>query len=206
MAWGIRALTWVSVAVVFRAFFVPWALIDLREPALLRQARETVEGQGVLDDLTKRIGKVTAQIRRGTETVAGELSLSDIPHEVSGMQIPQMANQQNAQVAMALVELLTNQRQHVGAKSYAVYLVPGLALLCGGLLTVLGTRRAVSLGVAGLCAVIAGAGFWKLLTTNTQARFLAITIGPGLWQSLWGYAGLAAAALLSAARGRRLAP
>ena len=203
MVWGVRALTWVSVAVVLRAFFVPWALIDLREPALLRQVRETVEGQGLLDGLTKRIGKVTAEIRRGAETVTGELRVSDIPHEVSGVQIPQMANQNNAHVAIALAELLTNERQHLGAKSYAVYFVPGLALLCALLLTFRGGTAAAALGVAGLCAAIAGAGFWKLLTTNTQALFIAITIGPGLWQSLWGYAGLAAAALLSAARGRR---
>ena len=203
LGWGIRALTWVSVAVVLRAFFLPWAMIDLREPALVRQVRETVEGQGLLDGLTQRIGKVTAEIRRGAETVTGELSLSDIPSEVSGVQIPQMANQENAQVAMALVELLTNERQHLGATSYAVYLVPGLALLCGALLTCLGGADAVAIGVAGLCAGIAGVGFWKLLTTNTQAIFIAITIGPGLWQSLWGYAGLAAAALLSAVRATR---
>lgn len=206
--WGIRALTWVSVAVVLRAFFLPWAMIDLREPSLVRQVRETVEGQGLLDGLAQRIGTVTAEIRRGADTVTGELNLSDIPHEVSGAQIPQMANQENAQVAMALAELLTNARQHLGANSYAVYLMPGLALLCGALLTCLGGAAAVALGVAGLCAGIASVGFWKLLTTNTDTLFIAITIGPGLWQSLWGYAGLAAAALLSlawAARGRRSA-
>lgn len=208
MAWGLRALAWVSVAVVLRAFFLPWAMIDLREPSLVRQVRETVEGQGLLDGLSQRIGKVTAEIRRGAETVTGELRVSDIPREVSGVQIPQMANQKNAHVAMALVEMLTQKRQHIGAKSYAVYLVPGLALLCGALLTCLGGAAAVALGVAGLCAAIAGVGFWKLLTTNTSTLFVAITIGPGLWQSLWGYAGLAAAALLSvawAAQGRRSA-
>jgi len=199
MVWGIRALAWVSVAVVLRAFFLPWAMIDVREPSLVRQVRETVEGQGLLDGLAQRIGKVTAEIRRGAETVTGELRVSDIPREVSGVQIPQMANQKNAQVAMALVELLTNERQHLGAKSYTVYLVPGVALLCALLLTVRGEAAVVALGVAGLCAAIAGVGFWKLLTTNTSTLFIAITIGPGLWQSLWGYAGLAAAALLSVA-------
>lgn len=204
MGWVIRALTWVSVAVVLRAFFLPWATIDLEEPGLVQQARETLEGHGLLEGLTKRIGTVAVEIRRGAETVTGELpSLSDIPRQVSGAQIPQLANQDNAQVAIALLELLANERQHIGAKSYAVYLVPSLALLCGLLLTVLGGTAAVALGVAGLCAGIAGVGFWKLLTTNTQTLFIAITIGPGLWLSLWAYVGLAVSALLFAAKGRR---
>jgi hypothetical protein len=71
-------------------------------------------------------------------------------------------------------------------------------------LTVLGTRRAVAIGAAVVCGLIAGLGFWKLLTTNTQALFIAITIGPGLWLSLWGYVGLAlAAAALSVVKPAR---
>ena len=82
-------------------------------------------------------------------------------------------------------------------KSSAVYLVPGIAFVCGLVVTCLGRQRTVSFVVAGLCAVIAGVGFWKLLTTNTQTLLVAITIGPGLWLSLWAYVGLAAAAALT---------
>ena len=199
-----QLVTWASVTAVVAAFFLPWARIDLREPELLRQTRQAAEERGVLGDLMGKVGKVTAEIRRGAETVTGELpSLADIPEQVSGVQIPQMANQENAQVALALLELLTNTRQHVGLKSYAVYLVPGLAILCGVLLTVLGRVRAALLGIAALCALVAGVGFWKLLTTNTSTRFIAITIGPGLWLSLWGYVGLCVAALGAAASVRR---
>lgn len=200
----VHLLTWASVAAVIVAFFLPWARIDLREPELLRQARRTAEGHGLLSGLMDKVGKVTVEIRRGAETVTGELSsLADIPKQASGAQIPQMANQENAKVAIALMELLTNTRQHLGAKSYAVYLVPGLSFLCGVLLTVQGTRRAVALGVAALCAIVAGVGFWKLLTTNTSALLIAVTIGPGLWLSLWGYVGLALAALGAAVQTRR---
>lgn len=196
-------VTWASVAAIVVAFFLPWARIDLREPELLGKVRRTAEEQGLLGGLMGQVGKITVEVRRGAETVTGELpSLADIPKQVSGVQIPQMANQENAQVALALMELLTNTRQHVGLKSYAVYLLPGLAILCGALLTVLGRVRAAALGVAALCAVVAGAGFWKLLTTNTSTLFIAITIGPGLWLSLWGYVGLAAAALVAAAARR----
>ena len=191
-------LAWLCVAATAVGFVRPWARIDLREPGLVKQVRGAVPASDTLSGLTKDLGKITATIRRGAETVTGELpSLSDIPKEISGIQIPQMVNQKNAQTAIALMELLTNERQQLGLKSYAVYLLPGIALLCGLLLTFVGWPRFVPWAVAGLCALIAGVGFWKLLTTNLSSLMIAITIGPGLWLSLWAYVGLAAAAVLT---------
>ncbi len=195
---GVWLLGWVSVAAAIAGFYQPWAMIDLREPGVVKRVRETIPLQDTMKGLTKDLKRITVKIRRGAETITGELPLSmNIPKQVSGAQIPQMANQKNAQVALAVIELLTNTRQHIGLKSYAVYLVPGLALLCGLLLTFMGHRPSVAWVVALLCAGIAGVGFWKLLTTNTRTLFVAITIGRGLWLSLWAYAGLAVAAALS---------
>ncbi len=191
----LTALVWVSVAGTVVGFCWPWAMIDVREPTLVKQLRETTPLSDTIGGFTKDLGRIAVNIRRGAETIAGDLpTLSDIPKQVSGAQIPQMANQQNAQVAIALLELLSRTRQQIGLKSYAVYLVPGIAILCGVLLTFLGGRLVVAIGISLLCAGIAGVGFWKLLTTNTQALFVAITIGRGLWLSLWGYVGLAVAA------------
>ena len=190
-------LAWLGVSATVIGFFLPWARIDLREPGLARQLHQTLQEQGVVDKLMQKLGRVAVTVRRGTETITGDLpTLADIPKQVSGFRIPQMANAQHAQVAMALFELLTQKRQSIGVKSYAVYLLPGLALLCGVLLTVLGNRAPVALGLSLLCAAVAGAGFWKLLTTNTKTLFIAITIGEGLWLSLWGYVGLALSGLL----------
>ena len=192
----IAAFVWLSVAVAVVSFFLPWAKIDVREPGLSRQMRQTVQAQGLLKGLTEKLGRVTVQVRRGAKTISGELpTLSDIPHHVSGRQIPQLANQKNAQVVTALFEMVTNTRQDIGLNSYAVYLVPGLAVVFGLLLTFAGMRP-VALVVAAASAAVAAAGFWKLLTTNTQALFVAITIGPGLWLSLWAYVALSLSALL----------
>ena len=60
-------------------------------------------------------------------------------------------------------------------------------------------------GVAIVCAAVAGVGFWKLLTTNTQSLMVAITIGPGLWLSLWAYVGVACAAGVSGILGMKRA-
>ena len=190
-------LGWVSASVTVLAFFLPWAHIDLREPSAVKQFRGAIPEPDLVSGLMKKVGRVTMEVRRGTETITGDLpSLKDIPKQVSGVQIPQMANQKNAKVAMALVELLTNTRHDVGAQSYAVYLVPGLALLGALFVTVLAGSPVVPIGVALLSLTIAGTGFWKLLTTNTSTLFIAVTIGSGLWLSLWSYVGLALAALL----------
>ena len=189
-------MAWVSVGAVVVGFFLPWAMIDVHEPSLVKQLRTATPLHETLGGFTKDVGRIAVKIRRGAETITGDLpSLSDIPKQVSGFQVPQVANQEHAQVAMALIELFTQQRQHLGGKSYLVYLLPGLALVCGLLVTFLGARLPVTMSVGILCAAIAGFGFWKLLTTNMQTLFVAITIGRGLWLSLWGYAGLALAAV-----------
>ena len=201
---AVLVLTWACVAVAGVAFFLPWASIDVTAPGALARLRETAPLRGSVGGLTKELGRVVVKIRRGAETITGDLpTLADIPKQVSGAQIPGLANQQHAQVAIALFELMTSSRQQIGLKSYAVYLVPGIALLCGLLLTFIGSRLSIALGVAMFCAVVAGVGFWKLLTVDTRALFIAITIGPGLWLSLWAYVGLGATAGLQALIGGR---
>ncbi|MBI4355423.1 MAG: hypothetical protein HY597_03090 [Candidatus Omnitrophica bacterium] len=210
-------LVWVSVAGAVVGFVLPWAHVDVRSPEALRQITSTVQSlpgsERVTGGISKLFGAAKSGVKKVTSTVNqtlppseqqrldkayAKLKAAGVPTSVSGLQIPQMANAKNAKVAMALLEMFTRDPQQIGAKSYAVYVLPGLALLCGLLLTVLGGRRPVALGVAVLCATVAGGGFWKLLTTNTSSLFIAITIGMGLWLSLWAYAGLAVAGLLGA--------
>ena len=210
-------LVWAGAGATVAGFVLPWAHLDMREPSVMKQVRglanvqQPAAVQGVTDTAKKgiqkglsQLGRVTATIRRGAETVTGDLpTMSDIPDHISGIQIPQLANQSNAKVAMAVMEMLMNERQHIGAKSYLVYVLPGLALLCALLVTALGSALAVSLGTALLAAAVAGVGFWKLTTTDTTALFIAITIGEGLWMSLWGYVAIAAGGLLTALARRK---
>lgn len=199
------AVAWLSVAGALVGFYQPWAMLDLREPALAKQLKDTAGLRAAMSGLEERLGRITVTIRRGAETIVGDLpSLADIPTEVSGAEIPRMIREERAQLALALAEIFTNARYHLGLKSHAVYLVPGVALLCGALLTLLGRRRPpIAWGVALFCGGISGAGFWALLTMKTHTHLVAITVGRGLWLSCWAYAGLAAAAVLFTIDGRR---
>ena len=206
MKWRIAVLglVWIAVVLAILGFFLPWAQIDAREPSVLKQLRGAMPLQKTVSGLTQDVSRIVVKVRRGTEVVTGRLpSLSDIPRQVSGFQIPQMANQEQAKVAIALFELVTNERQDLGVKSYAVYAVPGLIVLCALLLTLWARPVAIAVTSALVCAAVAGIGFWKLLTVNTQTLFVAITIGPGLWLSLWAYVALAIASTLDALRRRR---
>ncbi len=189
-------LAWGSLAAAGVGFFLPWVRVDIREPALVQQAREGgVLGEAV-SGLTRDVNRIALTIRRGAETLVGELPApSDLPRQLSGFQIPQLLNQQETKTVLAVAEALTGRRYDLGRRSYAVYLVPGLALLCGVLLTWRGRLVVVAVGVAVLCAGIAGAGFWRALTLKTATPLAAISIGPGVWWSLWAYVGLAVAAL-----------
>ena len=200
---GVLACAWASIAAILVAFFLPWVELEVREPTLLQQVRHAVPGQQLLGQVTKQLGRVTAEVRRGAEVVVGELpSLSDIPRTISGAQVPQLANQPKMQTLIALTAIVSRDAEQVGAKSYAVYALPGVALLCGILLTLAG-RRPVTVAVALVCAAIAGIGARTLLTTSLPHEIVTVTLGRGLYVSLGGYAVLATSAVLLALISKR---
>src|SRR3989338_7842304 len=98
MRMAILGMAWASVAATGIGFVMPWARIDLHEPTLVKQVRGNLPASDTLSGLTKDLGRITATIRRGAQTITGDLpTLADIPKEVSGIQVPQLANQKNAQ-------------------------------------------------------------------------------------------------------------
>lgn len=195
---GVLGVLWAGVVIALVGFVLPWASVDLKSPKLPQQLQDVADAtplSDVLGKLTKGVGRVVVQVKRGAETVTGELpDLSNIPKEVRGVDIPYLANRPDAHVVLALAELLTGQRE-LGAKSYAVYLLPGLALLCGILLTIAPRLRALCLALGVICLAVAIGGYWKVTTTKLDNLLVAITIGKGLWLSLWGYALVGASAL-----------
>lgn len=179
-------VVWAGALATVAGFIMPWAFLDVSGSKL----GSTLRKAGLSDEL----GHITATVRRGTREIAGRLpSVSSMPTIVSGIQIPQMANQEDAQLALAVMEMLTGKHEHLGAKSYAVYLLPGIALLGAAVVTLVATAPAAA-AVAGACAAVAAVAFWKLTTTPMDTLFVAAKIGPGLWLSVTGYAVLAAAA------------
>ena len=182
-------LVWLSVAASVFGFFLPWIHLDLRESKLADVLRQMSE------HTAPSSGRITATLRVGGRTITGTLpTAADLPRQVTGAQMPSLVHRQDAQTAVAIIELLTNRRWGVGARSYAVYLVPGVALLGGLLLLWRRTGRAVALSLAAVYGGSALIGCWKLLTLDARALPITVTVGLGLWLCLAGYVGLAVAA------------
>lgn len=175
-----RHVMWGSAAMIVIGFFMPWAALDIRATSFEKDVSK--HARHSLGNLFHTSGsREPSWIRHRS----GHLPV--IPTRVSGAQIPEMANRKNVKVATSLIELFTKQHQNVGPMSYAVYLLPGIAIILAALMTWVGHHRLVAIPVALLCAGISGAGLWTLLTTNTKAAF-AIRIEWGLWASLVAYA------------------
>jgi hypothetical protein len=195
MSRAVTGLIWAGVLAALIGFFLPWVRIDVHHAALLgtRSSEDPLNG-------------ITLTIRQGVRSVTGALPTAhDVPRQVSGAQIPQLVGSQQAQLAIAVMELVSAQPQHLRLKSYAVYLLPGGALLCGGLLAWSARSRAVAAMVAAVCAGAAALGLWKLLTMETQTCLGAISSGEGLWLSLGAYVGLSLAGMVRAASVGRVA-
>lgn len=175
---------WAAAVVAIAAFFMPWATMDIRTKEL-----EKTVGSGFKRALGKsfRSHGEPSWIKKKSNTPI-------IPTRVSGFQIPILANRRNVKVVTNLAKIFTKKDEQLGLKSWAVYLVPGLAVLFAWLISTYGKKKSVALIVALLSAAVAGVGFWELLTTNTRASF-AVDIGSGLWLSLEAYAVLSAIAL-----------
>lgn len=186
MRLSLNTLVWLCVAAALIGFVSPWAKLDIRETHL---------EQSIVVHARKSLGKTFGAGARTAPKKPAKV-LPVIPTRVTGAQIPELANRKNVRVVSQLVELFTTERQDIGWKSYAVYLVPGIALLCGILLTSQGEKRPVLIGTAALCLGIGGGGVWKLLATHAAAQF-GIRIEWGLWLSLVAYLGLACAAVVS---------
>lgn len=197
----LAVIVWLGVGLAVVGFCLPWARIDVRATGVLTRLQGAASRDDLFGGIADRLGRVTVTVRRGGEAVTGDLGfLSELPRQVSGAQIPRLANQEQVKAAMALFEVFGVAPARLGLRSYAVYGVPAAALLCGLLLIVAGDRAAVAWGVAAGCAAAAGVGWWKLITLKADAAPIAVTIGSGLWLSVWAYALLAVAASLCALR------
>jgi hypothetical protein len=176
------------VFAVLAGFFLPWVALDVREGKTAKSL-----SAGARRGLSRTFKSVDAKGDKQPSWIRNKKKKFLVPSRVSGYQVPGVANQENAKVVMALSEVFTRKQQRIGLKSYAVYFVPGLALLCGALLGAYGENSRVVAGVAAASAAVVIAGLWALLTTDTR-KLYAVSIGPGLWLSLAGYAVVAIAA------------
>lgn len=111
----------------------------------------------------------------------------DIKMTVTGYSIPQMANSQNSKAALAVIETLSKSSKGLGAKSYLVYLLPLSAIACIALALAGLKKKVFIIGMSVLSGLIGGVGLFNLSTVNTDTLITKITIGSGLWNTMYAF-------------------
>ncbi len=189
-------IVWCGVAAVVAGFFLPWVHLELipsktvRRPAPPKASKPPPSRSRThMTDFDRALTDAGRQITFAIRDTVR------VPKDITGVMIPKLANAEASNTAMQLGELFTHKREHIGAKSYAVYALPLLAVLVGLLLRTVGDRLPVSLLLAVCCLAVAGVGAWKLLTTHVQSMGMVVKFAIGLWASLAAYVVLAVGAV-----------
>ncbi|NQT22306.1 MAG: hypothetical protein HQ579_02590, partial [Candidatus Omnitrophica bacterium] len=172
-----------ATVVIVRSFLMPWAEVSTSATKvasdLTNAASTNLKDSPVAAKFIKKLEKVTDAI--------GEFGDVEVKSEISGYDIPTMVNKKTSKVALSLVAILFKSAENLDKKSYLVYLMPLVAILCS-LLAVIGVRRRWS--IIAMCLVsgaISIGGIYNLKTTALPNAFVAITIQPGLWYTMYGY-------------------
>ena len=209
VTWLCLAGAWGGASSTVSGFVRPWVRLQVKSEALGEAAgrvSQDAQVQALAEKLAKRVGRIAIQVRQPDgSTIGGELpDIRTLPRQLSGYDIPRLLHRSDMQGLVALAELLIKQRE-VARKSYAVYLLPGLALLGAILLTVAVRDRGVAVGLGLACLAAAGALWWKLSTLHAETPLIRLVIESGLWQTCgaYGLLGLSAFGLAVAMPARR---
>ena len=187
---ALKTLIWLSVSAALVGFYLPRAKAEVRDAGVFKLLssgmRRSLGSEGKFHSSARTPGSGW-----------NPFTVTDVPTQVNGFQVPMLANKRQVKLVQALVALFTKNQDNIGLKSFAVYLLPGLAGLFGALLVSGRMSRPVALGIAVLCIVIVIVGTWKLLTVNPKKSLMVVQICSGLWLSLVAYAGLTFAGVVS---------
>ena len=192
-------------------FCLPWVKIDMHKPiytqATYGRTKTPTASKPAEGLFGRKMNTALSSFGKGTKQAMHDVNL-EMPDHLSGRQIPRMANHEGAKTILLLVERFTKKQEHIGLKSYAVYLLPGLALLFGIALLMWGRVPLVGALIGVLCVAVAGGVARQLATVDLKMPVMHVSLLPGLWLSLTPYVGLAGAAacrVWESMRSRRLA-
>ena len=172
----------IATAVVLRGFFMPWAHV---RASVTKVAKKLTDAA---DPLKKApgTGKVIKDVEKITDLISAFGDV-DVKATVRGYDIPRLVNSKTSKVALSLSQVLFKSTKGLDIKSYLVYLLPLIAILCA-VLAIMGSK-AIQPVVAML--IVSGSvsigGFYNLLTMDFSNLIVKIAIGKGLWYTMYAY-------------------
>jgi hypothetical protein len=186
-----KIIVWSAAGLIVAGFLQPWARLEL--------VKETKAEKGIASGVQRGAKKAFGGAKPKENFWAKKQKQTGkdaamIPTRVRGYEVPILANRKSGKVAAGLIKMFTKKDEQIGLKSWLVYAIPGLALVCAWLVGQLGRRHAVLIAVAVIGLAIGAGGFWVMATTDTRKEF-SIAIGEGLWMTFFGFVLMALGAL-----------
>ncbi len=204
---GVRGAAGFCIAVAVVAFFLPWVRLSSPPPKhgkakAPKEHQQAIDGKnGRIRSLSGAVDEVFSGLTTGTRQIARKFS--GIPPRISGFRIPLVANSRVSKNVMELVESFSKKKENVELKSWAVYALPGLAVLLGALLMRAPADLRIALPVAAAGLIVSIGGVLRLLTLDLTNDFVKVDFDYGLWLSLAVYFGLALTALKETLHARK---
>lgn len=173
------SLVCAASAFILIAFFMPWANVDTSVMGLTKSAEGTLAK-------TSFAGKMIKGLTKATDAIS-DLGDIEIKTTVRGNQIPAMVNNKTSKVALSLAQVFFKDAEGIDKKSYLVYLVPLLAIVCT-LLGILGLKNNIFIFLmAGISGAISIGGLYNLMTMDIASMIVKISIAKGLWYTMYAY-------------------
>lgn len=106
---------------------------------------------------------------------------------VSGFRIPVLANSDESRFMVEVIRMFNPEVKDANKKSYAVWIMPILAIIIAGAYWHLGKNKWLNLAVGIIGILIFIIAMYKISTTDLDKAVLKVAIAPGLLTTLWSY-------------------
>lgn len=174
----------IATIVIVISFFMPWAKVSTSVAGVTKGVTTTAKAKlgGI-----KAAEKLLGQIEKVGDVVTSAVGDVEVRVEVSGYDVPVLVNKNTSQIALALVEIFFKDAEGAGVKSYAVYLLPIFGI-ASAVLAVLGLKKKLYvIAMTVLGGAISIVGLFRLMTTNLANLVADISIGQGLWSTMYAF-------------------
>jgi len=187
-----------SVVIVL-SFFMPWAKVSVSAVGVSKQLT-TVADEKLGD--SPIAGKVIDRLKEITGAISnfGDINVKTT---VTGYQIPKLVNDRTSKVAISLAQIIFKSAEGLDRKSYLVYLLPLIGILCA-ILAILGLRSTIYVVLMFfISGAVSIAGLYNLHTAGVESIAVKISIESGLWNTMYALAFIFLISILWLVLGRK---
>ena len=160
-------------------FMMPWATVATSVMGVSKEVTGALANSPLGGKVLKDVNAITDKV-----STMGDIDIKSI---VRGYQIPMMVNDKTSKVALSVAEIFFSETEGLEWKSYLVYLLPGLGILCGVLIFLGAANKLYVTIMTMLGGAVGIIGLFKLYTTNVSSLVVKISIQNGLWYTMYAF-------------------